>query len=168
MYQDDVLLRDVCFITWCIIVMYNVSSRGTLCSCTLHYRRKQNQTGLAGTTDLSFGSTGPKYFVSSSSPNHNDSVWVLPVISLHLTYTVSPVRACLIIWRERFRGSQKEDDRGPLSIQSSLLWMIHEYICVSISLDGSYIYTIHTVLSIVPQIAASFSLCLSPNAETMD
>jgi hypothetical protein len=45
--------------------------------------------------------------------------------------------------------------------------MIHEYTCVSISLDGSYIYTIHTLLSIVPQIAASFSLSLSPNAETM-
>jgi hypothetical protein len=29
--------------------------------------------------------------------------------------------ACLIIWWERFRGTQKEDDRGPLSSQSSLM-----------------------------------------------
>jgi hypothetical protein len=99
---------------------------------------------------------------TSFPPSHHGSVWLLPVISLLLAKTVSPVRACLIIWRERFRGNQKEDDRGPLSIQSSLLWMIHEYTCVSISLDGSYIYTIHTVLSIVPQISASFSLSLSP------
>ncbi len=44
--------------------------------------------------------------------------------SLHvysLTNTVSPLRACLSIWWERFRDSQKEYDRGPLSIQSSLL-----------------------------------------------
>ncbi len=33
--------------------------------------------------------------------------------------TVSLVRACLSIWLERFRGSQNEDERGPLSIQSS-------------------------------------------------
>jgi hypothetical protein len=43
-----------------------------------------------------------------------------PVISLLLTNTVSPVRACLIILWERFRGTQKEDDSGPLGIQSSL------------------------------------------------
>jgi hypothetical protein len=35
-----------------------------------------------------------------------------------LNYTVSPVRACLSKWLERFRKTQKEDDRGPLSIQS--------------------------------------------------
>ncbi len=34
--------------------------------------------------------------------------------------TVSPVRACLSIWKERFHGTQKEDDRGPQSIQSSV------------------------------------------------
>jgi hypothetical protein len=34
--------------------------------------------------------------------------------------TVSQVRACLIIRLERFRGTQNEDDREPLSIQSSL------------------------------------------------
>jgi hypothetical protein len=45
---------------------------------------------------------------------------LLPVISLPLKNTVLPVRACLSIWLERFRGSQKEDERGPLSIQSSL------------------------------------------------
>ncbi len=33
-------------------------------------------------------------------------VWVLPVISLLLISTVSPVRACIIIRWERFRGTQ--------------------------------------------------------------
>jgi hypothetical protein len=37
---------------------------------------------------------------------------VLSVISLLLTNTVSPVRACLSIERESFCGTQKED--GPL------------------------------------------------------
>ncbi len=50
----------------------------------------------------------------------------LSVISLLFTNTVvSPVRACLSIWLERFRGSQKEDERRPHNIQSSL--------CVNIS-----------------------------------
>jgi hypothetical protein len=31
------------------------------------------------------------------------------------------VPACLPTWWERFRGTQKEDDGGPLSIQSSSL-----------------------------------------------
>ncbi len=53
--------------------------------------------------------------------SHHGSVWVLPVISIFLTNTVSPVQACLIIRWERFRGTQKEDVRvrGPHSIQSS-------------------------------------------------
>jgi hypothetical protein len=55
---------------------------------------------------------------SPPSHGHHGSVWLLYVISLLLTNTVSPVRACLIIWWERFRGTQKEDDRWPLSIQS--------------------------------------------------
>ncbi len=41
------------------------------------------------------------------TPSHHSSVWVPPVISLLLTNTVSPVRACLIICRERFCGTQK-------------------------------------------------------------
>jgi hypothetical protein len=44
----------------------------------------------------------------------------LTLISLLLTNTVSPVRACLSIQLERFRRAQKEDDRGPLRIKSSL------------------------------------------------
>ncbi len=44
------------------------------------------------------------------------------VIFLLLTNTVSPVRACLIIRWEKFRGTQKEDDRRPLSIQYSLVF----------------------------------------------
>ncbi len=74
----------------------------------------------------SFPATGPMYFVfcrlypfSHQTLCH---VWVLPaVISLLLTNTISPVRACLIMWWEKFRGSQKEDDCGPLSIQSYLV-----------------------------------------------
>ncbi len=42
------------------------------------------------------------------------------VITLLLTNTASPGLACLIIWFERFRGGQKEDERGLLSIQFSL------------------------------------------------
>ncbi len=53
-------------------------------------------------------------------PSHHGSLWLLPVISLLLTNTVSPVKACLSILWKWFRGTQKEDDRGPLIIQSSL------------------------------------------------
>ncbi len=62
-------------------------------------------------------------FLSSlphSPPSHYGSIWVLPVISLLLTNSVLPVRACLIMLQQRFRGTQKVDDRGPLGIQSSL------------------------------------------------
>ncbi len=68
-----------------------------------------------------------------SSPSHHGSVWILPVNSLLLTNTVSSMRAGLIIWWERFRGTQKEDDRGPLSIQSSVMlpvmWTMIDKIC---------------------------------------
>ncbi len=55
-------------------------------------------------------------FLSSSPPPQppSRSVWLLPVISLLLTNIVSR-GACLSIWLERFRGSQKDDERGPLS-----------------------------------------------------
>jgi hypothetical protein len=69
--------------------------------------------------------TGPMHFVFRrlypSSPQQHSSVWVLLVISLLLTNTVLLVQACLIIWWESFRGTQKEDDRGPLTIQSCLV-----------------------------------------------
>ncbi len=58
-------------------------------------------------------------FISPSS-SHHGRFWVLPVISLLLTNAVLPMRACLIIWWERFHGTQKGDDRWPLSIQSSM------------------------------------------------
>ncbi len=51
---------------------------------------------------------------------HHGSVWHLPVISLLLTSSVSRVRTCLSMRFERFRETQKEDERGPLSIKSSL------------------------------------------------
>ncbi len=79
---------------------------------------------------------GPIYFVFCRlypfSPQPPRQCLGPPVISLLFSNTVSPVRACLIIWCERFRWTQKEDDRGPLSIQSSLL-NIHFglYLCSS-------------------------------------
>ncbi len=54
--------------------------------------------------------------VFTPSPlSHPCLVWFLPVISILLTNIVTPVRACLIIWLERFRGTKKEDDRGPIN-----------------------------------------------------
>jgi hypothetical protein len=44
------------------------------------------------------------------------TVWLLAVISLLLTYTVSRVWACLNILLETVCGSQKQDECGPLSI----------------------------------------------------
>jgi hypothetical protein len=61
------------------------------------------------------------YVIFTPFPSsHQGSVWVLPVISLLLTSPLSQVWACPITRWERFRGTQKEDDRRPLSIQSSL------------------------------------------------
>jgi hypothetical protein len=74
----------------------------------------------------SLGATGPTYFVFcrlySSSPSHHSSVWLITVISLLLPNTVSPVRTCLSIWLERFRGSQKKAQRVPLSMIIIPLW----------------------------------------------
>ncbi len=49
-------------------------------------------------------------------PRHHGSNWLLPVISLLLTKTVLPVRACLSIWLKIIRERQKEDEPGLLSI----------------------------------------------------
>jgi hypothetical protein len=61
-------------------------------------------------------------FFTPSPSRHYGSVWVLPVIPLLLTNTVLPVRAFLSIWLERFRGTQKEDECGPLTVVFSPLW----------------------------------------------
>jgi hypothetical protein len=71
-------------------------------------------------------STGPMYFVFCRLypfPPATTAVfgYYLPVISLLLYNTVSRVRAFLSIWLERFRGSQKEDERGPLIFNSSMV-----------------------------------------------
>jgi hypothetical protein len=71
--------------------------------------------------------TGPMYFVFRRlypfSPQPTRQC-LAPVISSQLlTNTVSPGRPCLIIWWERFCGTQKEDDRGPLSIESPLRYI---------------------------------------------
>ncbi len=58
-------------------------------------------------------------FTPSPPCSTHRSVWLLPAISLLLYNTVSPVQACLIIWWERLRGTQKEDDRGPVTVKSS-------------------------------------------------
>ncbi len=66
--------------------------------------------------------TGPMYFAfcrlyPSPPQDTHASAWLLHAISLHLTDTVSRVLPCLPPIRlERFRGSQKEDERGPLGI----------------------------------------------------
>jgi hypothetical protein len=70
----------------------------------------------------------PMYFVfcrlypSSPQPPHG-SVWLLPVISLLLAYTVSPVRACINAYPYDWRGfvGPLDNERGPLSINSYLL-----------------------------------------------
>ncbi len=54
--------------------------------------------------------TEPMYSVVFTSPplSHHGSAWLpTPVISLLLTNTISPVRACLSIWWERFCGGPK-------------------------------------------------------------
>jgi hypothetical protein len=63
-----------------------------------------------------------------SPPSHHGSVWVLPVIFLLVNkHSIDgaglPV---LMIGLERFRGIQKDDDRGPLSIQSYLVSNIED------------------------------------------
>ncbi len=57
--------------------------------------------------------------VFTPSPPQPPRLYLAPTCHL-LTNTVSPVWACLIIWRERFRETQKEDDRMPLFIHYSL------------------------------------------------
>jgi hypothetical protein len=44
---------------------------------------------------------------------------------------VSPVRACLSIWLERFRVSQKWDDRGPLRIFNSSMFDLKSFFSFS-------------------------------------
>ncbi len=72
------------------------------------------------------GGTGANVFCFLSSvpllPPATMAVFVsyMSYIYSFFSNSVSPVRACLSIWLEKFRGIPKEDDRGPLSIQSSL------------------------------------------------
>ncbi len=76
----------------------------------------------------SFAANGAYVFCFLSSlpllpPAIHGSVWVLPVISLILTNTVWPVRACLSIWWERFRGTQKEDEYGLRRLQRNVVYL---------------------------------------------
>ncbi len=65
--------------------------------------------------------TGLMYFdfcrLYPPPPSHHGSVWLLPVLSLFLTNTVSPVRACLSIWLESCFVGAKWSSKG---IQSSI------------------------------------------------
>ncbi len=73
--------------------------------------------------DNAYQPTEQMYFVCRlypSPPNRHCSVWLLPVISLLLTNTIPPERACLSIWLERFRRSQKEKKR-PCIFNSSMV-----------------------------------------------
>ncbi len=86
---------------------------------------KYHRSRIKPTTELYMKTVnGPMYFFFCR-------LYLLSVIPLLLSNTVSPVRICQSIWLERFRGTQKEDDRRPLNIQSSLKTVIS----VSLSTD---------------------------------
>ncbi len=55
-----------------------------------------------------------------SPPRPPGSEWLLAVIVLRLTNSVSRVQASLSKWSERFRRNQKEDERWPFGINSSM------------------------------------------------
>jgi hypothetical protein len=74
-------------------------------------------TGMYQTNPGMLQTKGTMYFVCRLCPLSPPRQCLGPTCHLY-TNTVSPKRACLIIWWERFRGTQKEDDCGPLSIQS--------------------------------------------------
>jgi hypothetical protein len=95
--------------------MHNAYATYTYCICNIVDNLPSlNQTNQP---DIWSQPTEPMYFVfcrlypSSLQPTRVCAK-LLSVISLNLTNTVSPVRACLSKWLERFRGSQKEDERG--------------------------------------------------------
>ncbi len=71
-----------------------------------------------------YAATGPMYFVFCRlypfNPPPPPATTAVLESYLSSLYTVSPLRYCIIIRWERFRVTQKEDDRGPFSIQSSL------------------------------------------------
>ncbi len=58
--------------------------------------------------------------VFTPSPPTTTAVFGSYLSALLLINTVPQARACLFIRWEMFRGTKNEDDRGPLSIQSSL------------------------------------------------
>jgi hypothetical protein len=62
------------------------------------------------------------FFTPSPPPSHHGSVLILLIISLLLTNTCTIPDASLPNHRmEEVSWDQKEDDHGPLSIQSSLV-----------------------------------------------
>ncbi len=81
----------------------------------LHPKRDQNQRGRC--ILFSVVSSLP---ISIFTPPHPSHLGLLPVISLLLANTLPWVRACLSIGLERFCVNQKEDERGPRSIDSGI------------------------------------------------
>ncbi len=59
-------------------------------------------TGSNGANSFSFLSS-----LSLLPPSHHGRVWLLPVDSLLLTNTISLVRACLLIWLERWEPKRR-------------------------------------------------------------
>jgi hypothetical protein len=83
--------------------------------CSVSLNRKSTLEFRSSSSIMT--STGPMYLVFCrlypSSPSQHGSVWLLPVISQLLSNIVS---RCGLACLERFRGSQKKDERGPLSV----------------------------------------------------
>ncbi len=99
-------------------------------------RIHQKVRGKSVVMEVKFGTLFQKISVKSSAkaqcllfsvvftptpPSHYGSVPLLPIIFSLSATAVSPVQSCLSIRWERLRGSPNEDERGPLSIQSSLV-----------------------------------------------
>jgi hypothetical protein len=87
---------------------------------------------------------------------YHSSVWVLPVISLLLTNTVLPVRACLIIWCERLQWTP----RG----QCILFSVVFTHSPPGTALFGSYLSSLISLLltNTISPVRACLIICF-PN-----
>jgi hypothetical protein len=93
--------------------------------------------------------------------------WLLPVISLLLTNTVLPVRACQSIWLERFHGSEKEDERGWASFVLFAIVLYNMYCIFNllINLAISYMYWIYCNPCFTVHLSSTHlqNLCITSN-----
>jgi hypothetical protein len=94
----------ICFLIWWIF------TKDTAVAAWVHRSLSVRGDNRFLLHSILWANNGANVFFMSSLPSSlqplNSSVWLLPVISLLLTNTVSRVRACLSIWLERFCGSQ--------------------------------------------------------------